>query len=114
MDFVQGEAVIEPIQSVVFKFSYYIFLLTPSSLNLYRVLYLNISVFINCSFNPSLNLYRVLYLNKEDLEVDEISDIALNLYRVLYLNVALFFFAEDSLSIEPIQSVVFKSKILLA
>ena len=54
-----------------------------------------------------LNLYRVLYLNLLEY-IDFVASDSLNLYRVLYLNSKRYLKGFFSISIEPIQSVVFK------
>ena len=80
--------IIEPIQSVVFKWNCSAKgIATFAKLNLYRVLYLNsIIVVMFFLMLNSLNLYRVLYLNDfEEQNLGDKSD-TLNLYRVLYLN----------------------------
>ena len=57
-----------------------------ATLNLYRMLYLNL-----CSFATCIKYFR------------------LNLYRMLYLNTGRDFTDTHSYHIEPIQNVVFKS-----
>ena len=105
-----------------------------TSLNLYRVLYLNSGRKLYCCKECRLNLYRVLYLNngqigniKSRWQIEPIQSVVfksgwwwvcreskLNLYRVLYLNIDDSLTVTLMLSIEPIQSVVFKySKLVL-
>ena len=60
---------------------------------------------------PTLNLYRVLYLNIFSEASHAHAVVTLNLYRVLYLNAKKLFNNQKHRKIEPIQSVVFKSAI---